>query len=926
MSDFSFISNAHPTFIASMYQKYKTNPESVEVNWRTFFAGFDFAAESEGDIIGENTTTGTLDPKELRVFNLIIGYRNRGHLLSQTNPIRNRRDRRPALKKKDFGLGEDDLQKVFQSGAEIGMENATLRQIIDKLQEIYCGHIGFEYSHILDSDIRHWIVNHVENHQPKKAYGLSLEKKKRILEKLNEAVAFEEFLGKKYVGQKRFSLEGGENAIIGLDGIINKASEGGTEEIVIGMAHRGRLNVLANIMGKTYDQIFNEFEAKATPDIISGDGDVKYHLGFSAQVETTANRKMHLKLVPNPSHLEAVDAVVEGYVRAKADTLYAQDYNKILPILIHGDAAVAGLGIVYETAQMSRLPGYETGGTIHLVINNQIGFTTDYFDARSSTYSTAAANAIQSPVFHVNGDDPEAVLFAVELAVEFRNKFHRDVFIDMVCYRKHGHNEGDDPQFTQPEMYDLIKVHENPRKLYTDTLIARGDLEKDLARSQEEEFKQFLQDRLDNVREHTLPYEYQASELAWKDLKFAYTYDDFKVSPATGIPQKSMDKILNHLMSTPDDFTVVRKMKRLFKNKNKLLAANKLDWGLAELMAYGSILLDGKDVRLTGEDVKRGTFSHRHAVLVDEKTFAPLNRLDNLAENQGKFRIFNSLLSEFAVMGFEYGYAMASPDPLVIWEGQFGDFFNGAQTIIDQFLIAGESKWRRMNGLVLYLPHGYEGQGPEHSSARMERFLQSCAEFNMTVANVTTPANLFHLLRRQLARPFRKPLVIMTPKSGLRQPEVISDKADFKTGTRFQETIDDPSVGAKEAKKIKRVLLCTGKIYFDLLAKKRADKRDDIAIIRFEQLYPFPVKSVNEYKQKYKGVETFWVQEEPSNMGAWQYVNAFYLAHDFKLIARQSCASPATGHKKVHEKEQQNIIDRAFGNQYIIRRENNFAK
>lgn len=921
MSDFSFISNAHPSFIESMYQKYQENPESVEQNWRTFFAGFDFAAEGNGTST-TNKSSGDLDPKELRVFNLIIGYRNRGHLLSDTNPIRKRKDRRPQLKKKTFGLVEEDLTKVFQSGAEIGLKNATLRQIIDKLQEIYCGHIGFEYAHIQDSDVRQWILDYVEQHQPKQAYGIPMKKKKRILEKLNEAVVFEEFLGTKYIGQKRFSLEGGETTIVGLDGIINKAAEGNTEEIVIGMAHRGRLNILANIMGKTYAQIFNEFEDKAVPNEISGDGDVKYHLGFSAQIDTPSGKKMQLKLVPNPSHLEAVNPVVEGFSRAKADLLYDGDYSKILPVLIHGDAAVAGLGIVYETVQMSRLAGYETGGTIHFIINNQIGFTTDFYDARSSTYSTAAANAIQSPVFHVNGDDPEAVLFAVEFAVNFRNKFHRDVFVDMVCYRKHGHNEGDDPQFTQPEMYEFIKTHSNSRELYLATLIARGDIEKEMANKQELGFKQLLQNRLTKVREHPLPYQYQQPELAWKDLKFAYTYSDFETSPPTGIPKKSIDKILKHLMTPREGFNLVPKMNRLFKSKNKLLADNKLDWALAELMAYGSILLDGKDVRLSGEDVKRGTFSHRHAVLTDAKTYEKLNRLDGLAENQGTFQIYNSLLSEFAVMGFEYGYAMASPDPLVIWEGQFGDFFNGAQTIIDQFIVAGESKWRRMNGLVLYLPHGYEGQGPEHSSARLERFLQSCAEFNMTVANITSPANLFHLLRRQLARPFRKPLVIMTPKSLLRHPEVISDISEFKTGTKFQEVIDDPEVNTKDAKKIKRVLQCSGKVYFDLLARKRVEKREDIAIVRFEQLYPFPSKAVETLKKKYKGIETFWVQEEPSNMGAWQYVNAFYLDHDFKLIARQSSASPATGHKKSHELQQKNIIDRAFGDKFILRREN----
>jgi 2-oxoglutarate dehydrogenase E1 component len=911
MSDYSFITNAHPSFIDSMYQKYREAPESVEEGWRTFFSGFDYAERGNG--IASELEDGEIDPKELNVFNLIIGYRNRGHLLSDTNPIRQRRDRRPKLKKSDFGLSDEDMDTVFHSGAQIGLPNATLREIIAKLQEIYCGHIGFEYNHISDSEVRNWIRNYVETHQPKKDYNVPIEKKKRILQKLNEAVVLEEFLGTKYIGQKRFSLEGGETTIVGLDGIINEASTMGVDEIVIGMAHRGRLNVLANILGKTYEQIFNEFEGMAVPEQIYGDGDVKYHLGFSSQVETFEGKKVDLKLVPNPSHLESVNPVVQGFARAKADLLYDGDHDRVLPILIHGDAAVAGLGIVYETVQMSALAGYRTGGTIHFVINNQIGFTTDFDDARSSTYSTASANAIQAPVFHVNGDDPEAVLFAAEFAVKFRQKFNLDVFIDMVCYRKHGHNEGDDPQFTQPEMYEFIKTHPNPRKLYSQTLISRGDVEAELANSMEQAFKQLLQDRLDEVREKPLPYKYQEPELAWKGLHFATEYDEFKMSPPTGIEKEKIQKILDWLMKTPEGFTLVPKMNRLFKGKKKLLDKKQLDWALAELMAYGSILLEGRDVRLSGEDVKRGTFSHRHAVLTDAKTFERLNRLDGMSPDQGKFHIYNSLLSEFAVLGFEYGYAMASPDPLVIWEAQFGDFFNGAQTIVDQYIAAGESKWRRMNGMVLYLPHGYEGQGPEHSSARLERFLQSCAEFNMTVANLTTPANLFHILRRQLARPFRKPLILMTPKSLLRHPEVVSDIADFESGNRFKEIIDDPEVTTKaQVKKIKRVLQCSGKVYYDLLQRKREEKRDDIAIVRFEQLYPFPSKQVDLLKEKYKGKETFWVQEEPSNMGAWQYVNAIFLDHDFKLIARGSSASPATGYKKVHDKQQKDIVDRAF--------------
>ncbi|MCB0568291.1 MAG: 2-oxoglutarate dehydrogenase E1 component, partial [Phaeodactylibacter sp.] len=679
------------------------------------------------------------------------------------------------------------------------------------------------------------------------------------------------------------------------------------------------LNVLANIMGKTYGQIFNEFEGIAVPDLSFGDGDVKYHLGFSSQVETPSGKTVHLKLAPNPSHLESVNPVVEGFARAKADILYESDYDRILPILIHGDAALAGQGIVYETVQMSQLEGYYTGGTIHFVINNQIGFTTDFDDARSSTYSTGVANVVQAPVFHVNGDDPEAVLYAVEFAVEYRQKFNNDVFIDMVCYRKHGHNEGDDPQFTQPEMYDIIKNHPDPREVYTKRLVERGEMDKKLAEEMEAGFWNHLQERLDEVREHPLPYEYQEPEQAWRALKKTKSPEDFEVSPETGIARERLDALIEHLMTLPQGFNPLSKVNRLLKSKKALLDENKLDWAMGELMAYGSILQDGSDVRMSGQDVRRGTFSHRHAVLRDARTYEPYNRLDNIQEGQGKFRIFNSLLSEFGVLGFEYGYSLASPETLVIWEAQFGDFYNGAQTIVDQYIAAAESKWQRMSGLVMLLPHGYEGQGPEHSSARPERFLLACADFNLTVANVTTPGNFFHLMRRQLERPFRKPLIVMSPKSLLRHPECVSPIEAFEAGTRFQEVYDDPLVGPRSNKKVNRLLLCSGKVYFDLLDKKRNDKRDDVAIVRLEQLYPLPAKQLREIFARYANATIIWVQEEPSNMGAWQYINNIFLNEDVGLdvklnyVARKSSASPASGFKKVHDEQQADIVRRAFG-------------
>jgi 2-oxoglutarate dehydrogenase E1 component len=920
MKDKSPVANAHPEYIESLYRLYQENPDTVEATWKSFFQGFEFASNGNGSAVAEAPASAPNADlvKEFGVMAIIHGFRDRGHLLSTTNPIRKRRDRAPHLDLADYNLSEEDLSRVFLSGGEISLKNATLKEILDRLHKIYCGNIGFEYTHIEDRNKRMWLREQIEQRNLTPDFGLSLEKKKKILEKLNGAAIFEKFLHTKYIGQKRFSLEGGEGTIPALDAIISKGAEGKVEEVIIGMAHRGRLNVLANIMGKTYEHIFNEFEGTAVPNLSFGDGDVKYHLGYSSQVETASGKTVHLKLAPNPSHLESVNPVVEGFARAKADILYNSEYDRILPILIHGDAAIAGQGVVYETVQMSKLKGYYTGGTIHFVINNQIGFTTDFDDARSSTYCTGVANMVQAPVFHVNGDDPEALIFAVELATEYRQRFNNDVFIDMVCYRKHGHNEGDDPQFTQPAMYQLIKNHNDPRELYSAKLIERGEVEKELAESLEKEFWNSLQERLDEVKENPLPYEYQEPEQAWRKLKKTSEPKDFEESPITGISEEVRDQVIDHLMTLPKDFKPLGKVNRLLKGKQKLLDKGKLDWAMGELLAYGSILTEGKDIRMSGQDVKRGTFSHRHAIFRDTKTFEAYNRLDSLPDAAGKFRIFNSLLSEFAVLGFEYGYSLATPDSLVIWEAQFGDFYNGAQTIVDQYISAAESKWQRMSGLVMLLPHGYEGQGPEHSSARLERFLHSSAEFNWTVANVSTPANFFHLLRRQLARPFRKPLIVMSPKSLLRHPECVSDLDEFTGDSGFQELLDDPTVGPRSGKKVKRVLLCTGKIYYDLMKEKEEQGRKDIAVVRLEQLYPLPAVQLRKIFRKYAEAEYVWVQEEPSNMGAWQYINAIIrseelgLNEELDLIARKSSASPATGFKKVHDEQQANIVSKAF--------------
>jgi len=911
MADYSYVFNAHPSFIETMYTKYAADPASVEDGWRTFFQGFEFANKSNG----QSTLTPTVKEgqvaKEFAVLSLIHGYRDRGHLLSTTNPIRKRRDRKPFLAIEDYGLSENDRESSFAAGTEIGLPGASLNQIERKLQDIYIRNIGFEYAHIENKEKKMWLRSKIESRPLDGAHGLAIEKKKRILEKLNGAVIFEKFLHTKYVGQKRFSLEGGESIIAGLDAIISTGADDIVEEVVIGMAHRGRLNVLANIMGKTYENIFNEFEGTAIPDLSFGDGDVKYHMGFSSIIETIHGKKVHLKLAPNPSHLESVNPVVEGFARAKADILYDSEYDKILPILIHGDAAIAGQGIVYECVQMSQLPGYYTGGTIHLVINNQIGFTTNFDDARSSTYCTGVASLIQAPVFHVNGDDPEAVVYAVELATEYRQKFNNDVFIDMVCYRKHGHNEGDDPKFTQPEMYDIINNHEDPRSLYLKTLIARGEVEKNLAENLEKEFWDTLQKRLDDVKQKDLPYKYQEPERAWKQLKKTKDPSDFELSPKTGVDKSTIDKVLSHLMNPPESFTPLSKIKRLQKGKQKLLDDNKLDWALAELVAYGTILLEGKDIRMSGQDVKRGTFSHRHAIFNDGETFEEYNRLSDINGEQGRFMIYNSLLSEFAVLGFEYGYSLASPNALVIWEAQFGDFYNGAQTIVDQYISAAESKWQRMSGLVMLLPHGYAGQGPEHSSARLERFLQMSAEYNMTIANITTPANFFHALRRQLARPFRKPLIIMSPKSLLRHPQCVSNIKDFLNNNHFYEIIDDPTFDS--GKGINKLIFCSGKIYYDLLSQRAKKKKtNEIAIVRLEQLYPFPQKQIKKVLDKYKDAKCIWVQEEPGNMGAWQYILSWMRDTKLELVSRKTSASPATGFKKVHDDEQADILNRAI--------------
>jgi 2-oxoglutarate dehydrogenase E1 component len=912
MKDFSYITNSHPAYIESLYQEFVQNPESVDPDLKKFFEGFDFAvSNASGAVVSSNgqiTAAEQIDwMKEIKVYRLILGYRNKGHLIAKTNPIRQRKDRGANLDLSFFGLSEADLNTTYQAGNLIGLGATTLKNILQHLNNCYASNVGIEFKYISDQKKIDWLTREMEQQfvQP-----LSLDKKKRVLEKLNQGVMFEKFLHTKYIGQKRFSLEGGETTIAALDAIINVAANHQVQEVVIGMAHRGRLNVLANIMGKTYEQIFSEFEGTAVMDQTMGSGDVKYHMGYGSEIQTPDQKTIHLKLMPNPSHLEAVDPVVVGFARAKADVLYNSDFDKILPILIHGDASVAGQGIVYEVLQMSNLRGYYTGGTIHYVINNQIGFTTDFDDARSADYCTSIASMVQAPVLHVNGDDAESVVKCAEIATRYRQEFNSDIFIDMVCYRKHGHNEGDDPKYTQPQLYALIDKHQNPREIYTQYLIQNGEPDaQQLAKEMEKKFWADLQERLDEVKQNPLPYKYQTPELVWKSMRKA-TEEDFEQSPVTAVPQEQIQQMFGKLMSWPAEFKPLKKVEKLLQDKTKLLETEqKIDWATAELLAYGSILMEGNIVRMSGQDVQRGTFSHRHAILRDENTNKGYNRLNHFTENQESFRIYNSLLSEYGVLGFEYGYAMANPNALVIWEAQFGDFCNGAQTMIDQFIAAGEQKWQRQNGVVMLLPHGYEGQGPEHSSARLERFLQMCAELNMVITNITTASNLFHALRRQLAWNFRKPMINFSPKANLRNPATYSSITELSEAG-FKEVIDD--VFVENPTQVKKVLLCTGKLFFEMSDKQQKENRKDIAIVRLEQLYPLPQKQLEALHKKYNKATWFWVQEEPLNMGAASFLQMNLKNINFGVISRNASAATATGYAKVHAAEQAEIINTAF--------------
>ncbi len=905
MDKHSYIGNISPEALEEMYRQYQHDPLSVDKSWQHFFSGFEFARQHYGEETELLESSPQLD-KEFNVINLINGYRTRGHLFTKTNPVRERRKYTPGLELENFGLSQDDLNVVFRAGREIGIGDARLSDIISHLEQTYCQSVGAEYKYIRNPEVIRWMETRMES--CKNSYQFSIAEKKRILEKLNEAVAFENFIHTKFTGQKRFSLEGAETLIPALDAVIDAGAELGIKEFVIGMAHRGRLNVLANILGKSYEDIFSEFEGKEY-DENAFDGDVKYHLGFSSDVITPHQKKVHLGLTPNPSHLEAVDPVVQGIVRAKIDNTPGGSVDQIAPILIHGDGAVAAQGIVYEVIQMSLLKGYGTGGTIHLVINNQVGFTTNYIDARSSTYCTDVGKVTLSPVFHVNGDDVEALVYTIRFAMEYRQKFHRDVFIDILCYRKYGHNEGDEPRFTQPLLYKAITTHANPREIYNQKLLSQGVVEANLAREMEKKFKELLQRSLDLSKLQSKTKVKVFMEGNWSGLRLAVP-GDFEKSPPTGVDRNTFAALAEKICSLPSDKVFFSKINRLFDDRKQMLTGTgRLDWAMGELMAYATLLHEGHPVRVSGQDVERGTFSHRHAVVRvedSEEQYVPLNHLGG---KQAPFYIYNSLLSEYGVLGFDYGYCFSAPNSLVVWEAQFGDFGNGAQIIIDQYISSAEDKWRRMNGIVMLLPHGYEGQGAEHSSGRMERFLSLCAEDNIQVANCTTPANFFHLLRRQLKREFRKPLVVFTPKSLLRHPKCVSTIAEFTAGA-FSEVMDDE---VADAAKVKHIMLCSGKIYYDLLQRREEENALDVAIIRLEQLYPFPYSRLREILKKYTGAKTHsWVQEEPANMGAWTYLLRVYHEVPLNYIGRAESASPATGSHKQHEKEQEAILKKAF--------------
>ncbi|HMC00332.1 MAG TPA: 2-oxoglutarate dehydrogenase E1 component [Flavobacteriaceae bacterium] len=910
MDKFSFLNAAHTAYFADLYEQYLENPDSVEPSWRAFFQGYDFGSESyglDGEIIeGVSTQIPEYVQKEFQVLKLIDGYRTRGHLFTKTNPVRDRRKYSPTLDIENFGLSQSDLDTVFNAGEILGIGAQSLKEIIRHLDAIYCSSIGVEYMYLRNPEVIKWWqdqLNDNDNHAK-----FSVETKKYILSKLNHAVTFENFLQTKYVGQKRFSLEGGESLIPAIsNALFYSVEKYGVKECVLGMAHRGRLSTLVNIFRKPMYELFSEFEGKDFEDE-NIDGDVKYHLGLTLDKTYQNGKSIKMNLVPNPSHLETVGPVAEGITRAKIDTDYNGDDSKILPILVHGDAAIAGQGIAYEVAQMSRLNGYKTGGTIHIVVNNQIGFTTNYLDARSSTYCTDVAKVTLSPVLHVNSDDAEAVVHAVEMALDYRMRYKKDVYIDLLGYRKYGHNEGDEPRFTQPKLYSAIAKHPNPFKIYSDRLVAEGTIEKAYSNKISEDFKAMLEAEYNKAKELESSKVREFMQERWTD--FPRQNMEAMLKPEdSSYPIEKLKNIAKIVSSVPKGVKFLRKAERILEGREKMVfETDTLDWGMAETLAYGSLLEEAFDVRISGQDVERGTFSHRHAILRDEISEERINLLNTNPDNKGLMYIYNSFLSEYGVLGFDYGYAMANPNTLTIWEAQFGDFSNGAQIIFDQYLSVAEDKWKAQNGIVVLLPHGYEGQGSEHSSARIERYLQLCANDNMVVANCTTPANFFHLLRRQMKRNFRKPLIVFTPKSLLRHPKAVSTLNELANG-HFEEVVDDHI----DASKVTKLVFCSGKFYYDLLARREELERDDVALIRIEQMFPLHSEKIQKILDRYKNIDKYiWAQEEPKNMGAWSFMSERLDLVKLQVCSRPYSSVPAPGSSARDKSRQKAVIESVF--------------
>ena len=888
--------------VEAMYQRWTKEPDSVDESWRYFFQGFE---------LGLGRPAPAADARlQIGIVRLTYAYRDLGHFLAHLDPLSEPAAHHPLLDPAKFGFTDADMDRTFDTHF-VGLPKATLRELLDALRETYCRTIGVEYMHIQDTRIRLWLQERLEGTRSRPNFDSA--QKLRILKHLHYADLFEKFLDTRYKSQKRFSLEGAETLIPMLEAVVEKASDTGVGEIIMGMAHRGRLNVLANTLRKPYEDIFAQFEENFLPDSMDGDGDVKYHLGFSSDRVTRHGELIHLSLTPNPSHLEAVDPVVEGRTRAKQTRFGDTERRRGISLLIHGDAAFAGQGLVAETLNLCNLTGYTTGGTIHLIVNNQIGFTTAPSDARSTTYCTDVAKMIQVPIFHVNSEDPEAAVFLAELALEFRQTFHRDVVLDMFCYRRLGHNEGDDPSFTQPLMYAKIRGRPTVTKIYSDRLKESGDLSEAESDALGSKFEGKLQEAQKEVKsgppEYPLMHGYGG---VWKGL--GRDYEHTPVS--TGVDEVTLRMIAEGLVRVPETFHVHPTIGRILNARRQAIAERKpLDWPQAELLAFGTLVVEGTPVRLSGQDSRRGTFSQRHSVLYDVSTGEAFSPLNHLRAGQAKYCVYDSLLSESAVLGFEFGYSLEAPATLVLWEAQFGDFANGAQVIIDQFLASSESKWRRDSGLVLLLPHGYEGQGPEHSSARLERYLQLCAEDNLQVCYPSTPAQYFHLLRRQTKRSFRKPLIVMTPKSLLRLPACVSAIDEFVSG-RFREILDD--TGADPAR-VRRVLLCSGKVYYELADCRKQDKVNDVAIVRVEQFYPLHEELLKQVLGRFGRAKQFvWVQEESQNMGAWSFMEPRLraLGYSVEYVGRDASGSPATGSLTVHKQEQKELVEAAIHGPY----------